>query len=92
MKGIIKKIMTGGMVILGVLSVFSNTTLAEGTIIEEWAHVTAPAAPELKPVKIDPQNAALLILDIEKRTCNPERRPRCIASVPRIKSLLEHVQ
>jgi len=31
MKGIIKKIITGGMVILGVLSAFSNTTLAAGS-------------------------------------------------------------
>jgi nicotinamidase-related amidase len=31
---------------------------------------------------------ALLILDIQKQNCNMERRPRCVASVPKIQGLL----
>jgi nicotinamidase-related amidase len=77
------------IVFTGVLFTFSNPTRAEHTIIDEWSQVTAPAAPELNAVTIDPHVTALLVLDIEKRTCNLERRPRCIASVPRIKGLIE---
>jgi len=58
------------------------------TIVDEWASVKVPPAPELKPVTIDPKATALLILDVLKQNCNPERRPRCVASVPRIQSLL----
>ena len=58
------------------------------TIIDEWATIKAPPAPELKTVTPDPKVTALLILDIQKRMCNEERRPRCAASVPKIQCLL----
>jgi nicotinamidase-related amidase len=58
------------------------------TIVEEWAAVNAPSPPELVPVKLDARTAALLILDIQRQNCSAERRPRCVASVPRIQSLL----
>ena len=50
--------------------------------------VQAPKPPELKPVTINPQETALLILDIFAPNCNAERRPRCLASLPKIRSLL----
>jgi nicotinamidase-related amidase len=59
------------------------------TIIDEWASVQAPKPPELKPVKIDdPKSTAYLILDIIKQGCNNQRRPRCVASVPKIQAFL----
>ena len=58
------------------------------TIVDEWSTVKAPPAPELKPMTIDPKVTALLILDIQKQNCNMERRPRCVASVPKIQALL----
>ena len=59
------------------------------TIIDEWASVQAPKAPELKPVKIDDvKSTAYLVLDIIKQGCNNERRPRCIASVAPIQAFL----
>lgn len=58
------------------------------TIVDEWNTVKAPPAPELKSVTIDPRVTALLILDIQKQNCNMERRPRCVASVPKIQGLL----
>lgn len=61
----------------------------QGSIIEDWDKVKAPPAPEVKPVTVDPRTTALLILDIEKRTTNMERRPRAVASVPVIRTLLE---
>jgi len=57
-------------------------------IIEEWNTVKAPPAPELKSVTIDPNVTALLLLDFNKQTCNADRRPRCITSIPKVQKLL----
>ncbi|MEA2981414.1 MAG: hypothetical protein QOF09_3237 [Alphaproteobacteria bacterium] len=57
-----------------------------GDIIEEWANVKAPAPLELKPVTVDPKNTALLLLDFVNPNC--PNRPRCIASLPAMKTLL----
>lgn len=57
------------------------------TIVDEWAEVKAPPAPELKSVKADPKDTALLVLDIVRQNCTP--RPRCMASVPKIQRLVE---
>lgn len=58
------------------------------TIINEWPSVKAPPAPELKAVTVDPTSTALLMLDFVKQTCNNDRRPRCVASLPKVKTLL----
>jgi len=58
------------------------------TIIDEWEAVKSPPAPGLKTVTIDPASTALLLLDFNRQTCNPERRPRCIASIPAVQKLL----
>ena len=57
-----------------------------GNIIEEWANVKVPPAPELKPVTVDPKTTALLLLDFIDPNCT--RRPRCMASLPAMKKLL----
>ncbi|MFC1978009.1 cysteine hydrolase [Chloroflexota bacterium] len=62
------------------------------TIIDEWSVAKAPPPPELKSVTVDPKTTALLILDIEERTANMERRPRAVASVPGIQELLERTR
>ncbi|MBI2115594.1 MAG: cysteine hydrolase [candidate division NC10 bacterium] len=62
-----------------------QTALAQ-TIVDEWNLVKVPPAPELKRVTIVPKGSALLVLDIVKQTCPP--RPRCVASVPKIRGLL----
>ena len=59
------------------------------TIVDEWATVKAPKPPELKPVTLDPKTTALLVLDFVKQTCNEERRPRCLTSVPKVEQLLK---
>jgi len=61
---------------------------APPTIVDEWTSVRPPPPPALKPVTVDPKTTAFLILDIVKQTCSPERRPRCVASVPKIAALL----
>ena len=57
------------------------------TIIDEWASIKVPPAPELKTVKVDPKETALLLLDFVKQNCSP--RPRCVASLPKMQGLLE---
>jgi len=60
-----------------------------GTIVDEWAGVKAPPAPEVKPVTLDPKTTAFLALDFINQVCNAERRPRCIASLPKVKAAME---
>ncbi|WP_229743513.1 cysteine hydrolase [Aliidongia dinghuensis] len=62
------------------------------TIIDEWATVQPPAVPALKPATVDPKTTALLVLDIVPQTCNAERRPRCLATLPAIHGLLERAR
>lgn len=58
-----------------------------GNIVDEWTSVKVPAAPELKPVTVDPKTTALLMLDFMNQNC--AQRPRCVASVPAMKKLLD---
>jgi nicotinamidase-related amidase len=58
------------------------------TIIDEWTSVTAPPPPALKAVTVDKATTALLVLDFNQQTCNIQRRPRCVASIPKVKRLL----
>jgi len=77
----------GALAAFCVVVLFCQPSSAQ-SIIEEWGTVKAPPAPELKKVTMDPKGTALLLLDFNKQTCNAERRPRCIASIPRVQKLL----
>jgi nicotinamidase-related amidase len=70
------------------LFALSSLSSAE-TIIDEWAAVKAPPPPALKGVTIEPKTTALLLLDFNKQTCNSERRPRCVVSIPKVANLLK---
>lgn len=76
------------MIALGLATASFPSGQEQPTIVDEWAGVKAPPAPELKAVTVDPKTTALLILDIQKQNCNPERRPRCVASLQGIQGLL----
>lgn len=80
------------VLLIGLLLFFTVAPASAQTIVDEWATVKAPKPPELKPVTIDPKVTALLVLDIVKQTCNAERRPRCVASVPKIQNLLSQAR
>lgn len=71
----------------GIALVYAAPTPAQ-TIINEWSSVKMPPAPELKPVTLDPKTTAVLVMDFVKQTCNNERRPRCVASIPKIEKLI----
>ena len=64
-----------------------TTKLADQGIISEWASVKLPPAPELKAVTVDPKTTALLVLDMMKGNCGA--RPRCLATVATVKTLLD---
>ncbi|HET9714668.1 MAG TPA: cysteine hydrolase [Pseudolabrys sp.] len=56
-------------------------------IVDEWANIKAPPPPTLKPVTVDPKTTALLMLDFMNQNCG--KRPRCVATIPAMKKLLE---
>jgi nicotinamidase-related amidase len=62
--------------------------LSAETIIDEWSNVKAPPPPQLQSVTLDPKTTALLMIDIIKQTCNTQRRPRCVAMIPKVQKLL----
>ena len=66
---------------------FAGPSRAE-TIIDEWQSVKGPKAPELKSVTLDPKTTAVVVIDLIKQTCNEQRRPRCVASIPKVEKLL----
>ncbi len=68
-------------------AVFAAATGAQ-SIIDEWSTVKTPPAPPLANVTLDRKATALLLLDFNERTCNQERRPRCVASIRQVKKLL----
>jgi len=82
---------SGLTALMAVVFAFSalSPTHAGQTIIEEWSKVEAPPPVDLKAVKVNPQETAFLILDIEQLTCNPDRRPRCVESVSNIQGFLQ---
>ncbi|MFN3889497.1 MAG: cysteine hydrolase [Beijerinckiaceae bacterium] len=70
------------------LAAFAAPASAQ-TIVDEWPSVKMPAPPALKTAKVDPKTTALLLFDFTHQTCSKERRPRCAASVPKLKKLLD---
>ena len=74
--------------LLGAAVMASCAVQAQG-VLDDWASVKMPPAPALKPASIDPKTTALLLFDFTTQTCSQERRPRCAASMPRMKKLLE---
>ncbi|HEV8235177.1 MAG TPA: hypothetical protein VGP84_11305, partial [Gemmatimonadaceae bacterium] len=67
---------------------FVGGTATAASIADEWASVQVPPPPALKAVTLARKTTALLLLDFNKQTCNAERRPRCIASIPKVAKLL----
>jgi nicotinamidase-related amidase len=58
------------------------------SVIDEWATVKAPPPPELKPVSIDAASTALIVMDISTQSCTVEKRPRCVATLPKVQKLI----
>ncbi len=79
-------------IIFAVIGVLGATTdgisskAVAADIVEEWASVKTPAAPELKPVTVDPKTTVLIMGDLMNQSCG--KRPRCVAAIPAMKKLL----
>jgi nicotinamidase-related amidase len=74
--------------ILAALAGLGTPAAQAGSVIDEWAGVKAPPAPELKPVSIDAASTALIVMDISTQSCTADRRPRCVAMLPAVQKLL----
>jgi nicotinamidase-related amidase len=72
----------------GAMVLAFTAAASAGDIIDDWAKVKAPPAPELKAVRLDGATTALLILDLSKGGSCTER-PRCLASLPNVKRLYD---
>jgi nicotinamidase-related amidase len=81
-----RKVLLMGAVVTAMAGPFTILSARAANIIDEWASVKAPPAPELKPVTVDPKTTALLMLDFLPANCG--RRPRCVESLPAVKKLL----
>jgi nicotinamidase-related amidase len=76
--------------IVAVVAALSAIPASANDITTEWASVKPPPVPQLKPVTVDPKTTALLVLDLMKGNCGV--RPRCMATVPSIKKLIDAVR
>jgi nicotinamidase-related amidase len=79
------------MVVLGcvILVLCLGSPADAQNIVDDWQNVKLPPAPELKSVSLDPKTTGLLMLDFNRQTCDPERRPRCVNSIPLMEKLLK---
>ena len=75
----------GAAAAAGVLMIAFAASSSTADILDDWATVKPPPAPELKPVTLEGSTTALLILDMMKANCGA--RPRCMATVPNVKRL-----
>ena len=76
------------ILVMALLFLVPSQPISAGTIVDEWSAVEPPAPVELKAVTVNATDTALLVLDIEERTCNMKSRPRCVESAPRIGAFL----
>ena len=64
-----RKVLLQLAVVAAAAGIFAAASARAANIIEEWASVKVPPAPELKPVTADPKTTALLILDFLPPNC-----------------------
>jgi nicotinamidase-related amidase len=81
--------------VAGVLAALSGLVIQAATadtVIDEWATVKVPPPPELKSVSIDPASTALIVMDISTQSCTAEKRPRCVATLPKVQKLISEAR
>jgi nicotinamidase-related amidase len=69
------------------IAAFAALPALANDITTEWATVKPPPVPQLKPATVEPKTTALLVLDLMKTNCGV--RPRCVATVPNVRKLLD---
>jgi nicotinamidase-related amidase len=60
------------------------------SVLDTWKSVPMPLPPPMQPASVDSAHTALLILDMSEGTCGS--RPRCIATLPAVKRLLDQAR
>jgi nicotinamidase-related amidase len=85
----IRHLQLPNIALASVLVCLTFSSASGQTIIDEWNKVQAPKPPELKPMTLESNGTALLVLDMIKQTCNAERRPRCLDTIPKVQGLLK---
>ena len=71
---------------VGMAAAMAAAPAFAGNVIDDWASIKTPPAPQLKAVTVDPKTTALLMLDFMNQNCG--KRPACVASIPAVKKLL----
>ena len=74
--------------VLAAVTVLVVPAAQADNVIDEWATVKPPPPPELKPVTIDAASTALIVMDISTQSCTVEKRPRCVATLPKVQKLI----
>ena len=97
MRPLIRLAIPALLAVLTVLPALPGTALAQDALVHDpidmlWDRVQPPSLPGIGPVAVDPATTALLVLDMEELTCNAQRRPRCLATAPRIADLLRRAR
>ena len=80
----------GVATLAAVMAAFALLPVQAADITTEWATVKPPPVPELKPATVEVKTTALLVLDLMKTNCGV--RPRCVATVPNVKRLLDQAR
>ena len=70
-----------------VLTLAFAASSASADILDDWANVKAPPAPEAKAVTLDGATTAIIIMDMNQMQCAQETR--CSATAPAIKRLVD---
>jgi len=71
-----------------ILALFSTRPAqAAESALDMWPRIVPPPAPALEDVTLPRAKTALLILDMQPQTCNAERRPRCLDTLPVVAEL-----
>src|ERR1051326_5795131 len=85
------KHLVAALACLAILTAAAPLRREKKDVKEDGGGVPAPKPPELKPVTLD-SSTAVLSLDFVKQTCNNERRPRCLSTIPRVEGLLKQAR
>lgn len=88
-KPVITNVRFPAFLMFSALSSFLPSSALSQNIVEEWSSVEVPPAPELHSVILEPETTALLVMGFVNGSCNLERRPRCVASIPAVRKLLD---
>jgi nicotinamidase-related amidase len=73
----------------GAIFAMQSAVSAQTNIVDDWAKVAPPAAPALKPASLEAKTTALIVMDFVKQTCNEKARPTCVASIPKVKAMID---